>query len=66
MPCILSPAPTVPAARGPQEPARQRDQALLFDPELTGMTRQQLDQLTETLAPDGDFQRGRPPRLCFP
>ncbi|MFF5715245.1 ISAzo13 family transposase [Streptomyces sp. NPDC012756] len=58
-------APTVPAARAPQEPARQWDQALLSDPELTGMTRQQLDHITATLAPDGDLQRGRPPRLSF-
>ncbi|MFF5969797.1 ISAzo13 family transposase [Streptomyces collinus] len=59
------PAPAVPAARAPQEPAGQWDQSLLSDPELTGMTRQQLHQLTATLVPDGDFQRGRPPRLSF-
>src|SRR5207249_6535038 len=47
-------------------PAPQWDQALLSDPALTGMTHQQLDQLTATLAPDGDTQRGRPPRLTFP
>lgn len=30
------------------------------------MPRQQLNDLTETLAPDGDIRRGRPPRLAFP
>lgn len=29
------------------------------------MTRQQLNDLAETLAPDGDIRRGRPPRLTF-
>ncbi|MCY0932294.1 ISAzo13 family transposase [Streptomyces sp. H27-H1] len=60
------PVPTVPPPRAPQTPTRQWDQTLLTDPELTGMTHQQLDQLTTTLAPDGDPQRGRPPRLSFP
>ncbi|WP_438817446.1 ISAzo13-like element transposase-related protein, partial [Streptomyces fildesensis] len=60
------PCPTVPAARTPQEPASKWDQALLSDPALTGMTRPQLDELTTTLAPDGDTQTGRPPRLTFP
>ncbi|GLV88533.1 hypothetical protein Slala03_82220 [Streptomyces lavendulae subsp. lavendulae] len=60
------PAPTAPAARAPQTPARQWDQALLSDPELTGMTHHQLEQLTRTLTLDGDPRRGRPPRLTFP
>jgi hypothetical protein len=30
------------------------------------MSRQQLDALTGTLAPNGDARRGRPPRLTFP
>ncbi|CAM5677651.1 hypothetical protein SAVIM338S_07229 [Streptomyces avidinii] len=42
------------------------DQALLSDPALTGMPLQQLKDLTETLAPDGDIRHGRPPRLTFP
>ncbi|MBU3864819.1 transposase family protein [Streptomyces sp. 4503] len=29
------------------------------------MSQRQLSKLTETLAPDGDTQRGRPPRLSF-
>jgi len=60
------PSPAAPAARSPQEPAPQWDQALLSDPDLTGMPRQQLDILTRTLALDGDARRGRPPRLAFP
>ncbi|MET9888578.1 ISAzo13 family transposase [Streptomyces sp. NPDC006430] len=60
------PCPAIPAARAPQAPAAKWDHALLSDPELTGMTRRQLDDLTGTLAPDGDTQRGRPPRLPFP
>ncbi|WP_406326842.1 ISAzo13 family transposase [Streptomyces sp. NBC_00203] len=60
------PCPAVPAARSPQEPAPQWDQALLSDPALTGMSRRQLDVLTRTLALDGDARRGRPPRLAFP
>ncbi|MEU2358916.1 hypothetical protein ABZ599_39230 [Streptomyces misionensis] len=39
---------------------------MLSDPALTGMSRQQLDALTGTLALDGDTRRGRPPRLTFP
>lgn len=58
--------PTVPAARTPQAPAPQWDQALLSDPALTGMPRPQLAALTRTLTPDGDTRRGRPPRLAFP
>jgi hypothetical protein len=60
------PCPAVPAPRAPQEPAPRWDQALLSDPALTGMSRQQLDALTRTLTPDGDTRRGRPPRLAFP
>ncbi|MGX1887883.1 ISAzo13 family transposase [Streptomyces sp. NPDC055287] len=60
------PCPAVPAPRAPQEPAPRWDQALLSDPALTGMSRQKLDALTRTLTPDGDTQRGRPPRLAFP
>lgn len=30
------------------------------------MSPQQLADLTQALAPDGDTQRGRPPRLAFP
>ncbi|MDQ1032768.1 hypothetical protein QF035_010350 [Streptomyces umbrinus] len=59
-------ASCAPTARVPQAPAPQWDQALLFDPALTGMPRQQLDALTETLALDGEVRRGRPPRLTFP
>lgn len=60
------PAPPIPAARAPQTPAPEWDQALLTAPELTGMSPQQLNDLTQTLAPDGDDRRGRPPRLAFP
>ncbi|MFE4823021.1 ISAzo13 family transposase [Streptomyces sp. NPDC056704] len=60
------PRPVVPAPRAPQEPTLQWDQVLLSDPALTGMSRQQLDVLTSTLAADGDVRRGRPPRLAFP
>lgn len=60
------PCPAVPVARTPHEQAPRWDQALLSDPALTGMSREQLDVLTETLTPDGDARRGRPPRLAFP
>ncbi|MGR8007377.1 ISAzo13 family transposase [Streptomyces hypolithicus] len=60
------PSSLSPAARTPQTPESEWDQALLSDPTLTGMTRRQLIDLTETLAPDGDTRRGRPPRLAFP
>ncbi len=60
------PCPAVPAAPSPQAPAPQWDHTLLSDPALTGMSRQQLDDLTGTLALDGDTRRGRPPRLAFP
>ncbi|MFF5557286.1 ISAzo13 family transposase [[Kitasatospora] papulosa] len=59
------PSPGIPAARAPKTPDPEWDQALLSDSALTGMTRQQLNDLTETLAPDGDTRRGRPPRLAF-
>uniref|UniRef100_A0AAU1U617 ISAzo13 family transposase n=1 Tax=Streptomyces sp. NBC_00119 TaxID=2975659 RepID=A0AAU1U617_9ACTN len=60
------PRPAIPAARTPDASETEWNQALLSDPALTGMSRQQLDALTETLAPDGDTRRGRPPRLSFP
>ncbi|MFE4874535.1 ISAzo13 family transposase, partial [Streptomyces sp. NPDC056682] len=60
-PCLA-----IPTARTSQAPEPEWDQALLSDPALTGMSPQQLDDLTNTLAPDGDTQRGRPPRLSFP
>lgn len=60
------PCPAVPAPRAPQKPAPKWDHALLSDPALTGMSRQQLSALTDTLALDGDVKRGRPPRLAFP
>lgn len=59
------PAPAIPAARAPQTPMREWDQALLSDPALTGMSPQQLNDLTQALTPDGDDRRGRPPRLAF-
>lgn len=59
------PAPSVPAARTPQPPTPAWDRALLSDPALTGLSPHQLDDLTQTLAPDGDPGRGRPPRLAF-
>jgi len=60
------PRPAVPAARTPQEPAPRWNQALLSDPALTGMSRQQLADVARTLIPAGDARRGRPPRLAFP
>ncbi|MGW0886187.1 ISAzo13 family transposase, partial [Streptomyces sp. NPDC002671] len=60
------PCPAVPAAGPSQPPAPKWDQTLLSDPALTGMTRQQLNDLTKTLSSDGDAKRGRPPRLDFP
>ncbi len=60
------PCPAIPAPRTPQKPAPEWDHALLSDPALTGMSRQQLSDLTDTLAVDGDTKRGRPPRLAFP
>jgi len=58
--------PAIPAARTPQRPTREWDQALLSDPSLTGMSPQQLNRLTKALASKGDIRRGRPPRLTFP
>ncbi|WEH32579.1 ISAzo13 family transposase [Streptomyces sp. AM 4-1-1] len=58
--------PAMSATQSPQAADTQWDQALLSDPSLTGMPRQQLDNLTAMLATDGDIQRGRPPRLTFP
>lgn len=60
------PCPATPAARASQAAADKWDPALLPDPTLTGMPHRQLDDLTQTLTPDGDNQRGRPPRLAFP
>ncbi len=60
------PAPAVPAVRASRTPAQQWNQTLLTDPALTGMSPQQLNDLTQTLTPDGGDRRGRPPRLAFP
>lgn len=60
------PTPPIPTARAPQTPAPEWNQALLTDPALTGMSPDQLHDLIQTLAPDGDTQRGRPPHLAFP
>ncbi len=60
------PCPDIPAPRTPQKPAPEWEHALLSAPALTGMSRQQLSDLTDTLALDGDVKRGRPPRLAFP
>lgn len=60
------PCPAIPAPRAPQKPAPEWDHAVLSDPVLTGMSRQQLSDLTGALAVDGDVKRGRPPRLAFP
>lgn len=43
------PATAVPAVRAPQTPALEWDQALLSDPALTGMSPQQLNDLTQAL-----------------
>ncbi|MFI7182125.1 ISAzo13 family transposase [Streptomyces anthocyanicus] len=59
------PSPAVPAPRSGGLPASQWDPALLSDPALTGLTSHQLQQLIQTLAPQGDTRRGRPPRLTF-
>ncbi|MFI1931373.1 ISAzo13 family transposase [Streptomyces sp. NPDC020330] len=60
------PCPAIPAARTAQTPLAKWDQVSLSDPTLTGMPRRQLNDLTAALAPDGNTQRGRPPRLAFP
>ncbi|MGW2648803.1 ISAzo13 family transposase [Streptomyces sp. NPDC001393] len=64
----LHPQPTaaIPTPRAPQTSAPAWDPALLSDPALTGLSPHQLDDLTQTLATDGDTRRGRPPRLAFP
>ncbi|MCM1951096.1 ISAzo13 family transposase [Streptomyces sp. G2] len=59
-------APAVPAARAPQKPESKWDESLLSDPTLTGMSPQQLTDLTQALTPDTDDRRGRPPRLGLP
>lgn len=59
-------APPLPGSPGSAGTSPQWNQALLSAPTLTGMSRQQLDALTETLTLDGDARRGRPPRLAFP
>ncbi|MFD9477925.1 ISAzo13 family transposase, partial [Streptomyces nojiriensis] len=59
------PSSMIPAARAPHTSDPEWDQAFLSDPALTGMTHEQLIDLTEALAPDGDTRRGRPPRLAF-
>ena len=59
------PTPAIPAPRAPQTPAPAWDPALLTDPALTGLSPHQQDELTQTLATDGDRRRGRPPRLAF-
>ncbi|MEU6274176.1 ISAzo13 family transposase [Streptomyces populi] len=59
------PSPAVPAPRSGGLPAPQWDPALLSDPALTGLTSHQLQQLIQTLAPQGDTRRGRPLRLTF-
>ncbi|MEU5106689.1 ISAzo13 family transposase [Streptomyces sp. NPDC021354] len=58
------PTLAIPTPRAPQAPAW--DPALMSDPVLTGLSPHQLDDLTQTLATDGDTRRGRPPRLAFP
>lgn len=60
------PRPVIPVCEAPQKPAPEWNHALLSDPDLTGMSRQQLSDLTDTLAADVDVKRGRPPRLAFP
>ncbi|MDQ0595698.1 hypothetical protein QF037_000043 [Streptomyces canus] len=60
------PCPVIPAPRAPHKPDPEWDPAFLSDPALTGMSRQQLSDLTNTLALHGDVKRGRPPRLAFP
>ncbi len=60
------PAPPIPAARTPQWCEPEWTPALLADPALTGMSPDQLHDLVQTPAPDGDTPRGRPPHLAFP
>ncbi|MEF9880857.1 ISAzo13 family transposase [Streptomyces sp. P9-A4] len=63
----LHPQPSlaVPAARNGRPPTPPWHSALLSDPELTGLTPHQLQNLIHTLAVEGDSRRGRPPRLTF-
>ncbi|MFI9600286.1 ISAzo13 family transposase [Streptomyces sp. NPDC052043] len=60
------PVPAVAEPHTSQTPVTQWGRALLSTPTLTGMSGHQLDRLIQTLAPKGDTQRGRPPRLAFP
>ncbi|MFD3775754.1 ISAzo13 family transposase [Streptomyces sp. NPDC058612] len=60
------PVPHIPAARTPEPCESEWTPALLTDPALTGMSPDQLHDLVQALTPDGDTQRGRPPRLAFP
>ncbi|MFF0110610.1 ISAzo13 family transposase [Streptomyces hirsutus] len=59
------PTPAIPAARSGRPLAPQWDPVLLSDPALTGLAPHQLQHLIQTLAPEGDTRRGRPPRLAF-
>jgi hypothetical protein len=58
-------APLIPVARTPEPCEPEWTPALLTDPALTGMSPGQLHDLVQELTPDGDPQRGRPPRLAF-
>jgi hypothetical protein len=60
------PCPAIAAPRAPQKPDPEWDHVLLSAPALTGMSRQQLNDLIDALALHGDVKRGRPPRLAFP
>lgn len=62
----LQPASAIPAPRTSRTSDPDWNPVALTDPALTGMSPQQLDDLTQTLAPDGETRRGRPPRLPFP
>ncbi|CAM5668992.1 ISAzo13 family transposase ISStsp1 [Streptomyces avidinii] len=59
------PAPAIPAPRTSEPYEPEWAPALLSAPVLTGMSPDQLHDLVQTLAPDGDAQRGRPPHLAF-
>ncbi|WP_406066273.1 ISAzo13-like element transposase-related protein [Streptomyces sp. NBC_01077] len=59
------PSPAVPAARNGRPPTPPWHSALLSDPELTGLTPHQLQNLIHILAAKGLPRRGRPPRLTF-
>ncbi|MFF5781645.1 ISAzo13 family transposase [Streptomyces virginiae] len=58
-------APLIPAARTPEPREPEWTPALLTVPALTGMSPDQLHDLVQALAPDGDTRRGRPPHLAF-